>query len=298
MVARCRLKGFRMKLCVRNLLLFVFAIFVSGACFAETGEGEFDYSDYRKVLRDNVDELGRVNYRKLKALHHDLDHFLESISELQYEVYEKWNDDEKIAFWINCYNAITLKAVIDHYPIKSSWLTVFRYRKKSVRHITGMWNKLKFPVLGKDMTLDNIEHDVLRKNFKEARIHMSLVCAARGCPQLRNEPYTGIMLDSQLNDQSDKFVNNWWKVQVIPDKKLVRLSAIFKWNSNDFLDKYRLASTANTDLGHFKQDRIAVLNFISQYLNKAEAEYILSGKYRVEFIMYDWTINEKPVMSR
>lgn len=287
-----------MKFFVRFLKFFAFAIFIAGVCFAETSEGEFDYSDYRKVLRDNVDELGRVNYRKLKALHHDLDNFLESIAELQYEVYEKWNDDEKIAFWINCYNAITLKAVIDHYPIKSSWLTVFRYRKKSVRHITGMWNKLKFPVLGKEMTLDNIEHDVLRKNFKEARIHMSLVCAARGCPQLRNEPYTGIMLDSQLNDQSDKFVNNWWKVQVIPDKKLVRLSAIFKWYSNDFLDKYRLASTANTDLGHFKQDRIAVLNFISQYLNKAEAEYILSGKYRVEFIMYDWTINEKPVMSR
>ena len=287
-----------MKFFVRNTLLFAFAIFVAGVCFAETGEQGFDYSDYRKVLRDNVDDLGKVNYRKLKALPHDLDDFLKSISELQYEVYEKWDDDEKIAFWINSYNAITLKAVIDHYPIKPSWLTVLRYRKKSVRHITGMRNKLKFPVLGKDMTLDNIEHGILRENFKEARIHMALVCGSKGCPQLRNEPYTGKMLDSQLNDQSDKFVNNWWKVQVIPDKKLVRLSAIFKWYSNDFLDKYRPASVVNTELGHFKENRIAVLNFISHYLNKAEAEYILSGQYRVEFIVYDWTINEKPTVSR
>jgi len=283
-----------MRFFAATILLFIFSSFAAGISFAAESEAEFDYSDYRKVLRDNVDDLGLVNYRKLKALPSNLNSFLDSISNLRYQDYEKWNDEQKIAFWINSYNAITLKIVIDNYPIKPSWLTALRYRKKSVRHIAGMWNKIKFPVLGKEMTLDDIEHGILRKNFNEPRFHMALVCAAKGCPQLNNEPFTGKMLNSQLNDQSDKFVNNWWKVQIIPDKKLVRLSAIFKWYGDDFVDKYRLPSAANTELGRFKQNRIATLNFISQYLNKNEADYILSGKYRVEYIIYDWTINEKP----
>jgi len=158
---------------------------------------EFNYSDYANTLKTYVDNQGMVNYKGLKANREKLDSFVSSVAKLNREVYGKWSVQEKIAFWINLYNGFTLKVIIDNYPIKSSFLKSRIYPKNSIRQISGVWDKLNFTVMGQNMTLDGIEHETLRKNFNEPRVHMALVCAAIGCPLLRNEPYIGGKLDNK-----------------------------------------------------------------------------------------------------
>ncbi|MHC4703653.1 MAG: DUF547 domain-containing protein, partial [Planctomycetota bacterium] len=151
----------------------------------------FDYSDYDSVLKAFVNDKAMVNYAGLKAKRRQLDEFAASMGKLTSEAYENWNDKDKVAFWLNAYNALTLKAIIDNYPIKSSFFRSRVYPKNSIRQIPGVWKKMTFKVMGKDLTLNHIEHEILRKKFDEPRIHMAMVCAAMGCPPLRYEPYRG-----------------------------------------------------------------------------------------------------------
>lgn len=169
---------------------------------------EFNYDDYAATLKTYVNNQGMLNYKELKSNREKLDSFVFSVGRLNTESYEKWSEKKKIAFWLNIYNGLTLKAIIDNYPIKSSFFKARLYPKNSIRQISGVWDKLKFTVMGREMTLDEIEHKTLRKNFNEPRIHVALVCAAMGCPLLRNELYTGDKLDVQLNDQTHRFLQN------------------------------------------------------------------------------------------
>jgi len=145
---------------------------------------EFSVDPYAKALTSYVDDKGMVDYRGLKADHAALDDFTASIAHLDPKVYEGWSERQKIAFWINVYNALTLKAIIDHYPIQASYLKSLIYPQNSIRQIPGVWDKLSFPVMGRNMTLDHIEHAMLRAGFDEPRIHVALVCGAKGCPPL------------------------------------------------------------------------------------------------------------------
>ena len=155
----------------------------------EKNDQSFSYENYEAVLKANVDDAGMVNYSKLKANHEQLDKYINAITKLDKNSFEKWVDPEKIAFWLNAYNTLTLKAIIDNYPIKPSFLKARFYPENSIRQIPGVWDKLKFNVMGEKLTLSQIEHEILRKDFKEPRIHMAMVCAAMGCPALRNEPF-------------------------------------------------------------------------------------------------------------
>lgn len=167
---------------------------------------EFSYEGYAKTLGAHVYGQGIVNYTGLKADRKGLDAFVSSLSALDPELFGKWSDKEKIAFWINAYNALTLRVIIDNYPIKASFFSALRFPQNSIRQIKGVWDEIQFPVMGRNMTLDNIENDTLRSQFDEPRIHMALVCAALGCPPLRNEPYIWAKLESQLDDQARRFL--------------------------------------------------------------------------------------------
>jgi hypothetical protein len=202
----------------------------------------------------------------------------------------KWPEADPIAFWINAYNALTLKTIIDHYPIQSSWWTSRFYPKNRIRQIDGVWDKLKFGVIGKEMTLDEIEHQVLRKKFHEPRIHMALVCAAMGCPPLRNEPYEGTKLDAQLGDQARKFLHNPAKFSINAGKRQVEVSPIFKWFGEDFVPAYG----GSADFFRHSKKESAFLNFIAQYAPEADAKYLRSGTdYSVSHKGYDWSLNEQ-----
>lgn len=252
-------------------------------------KADFDYATYATLLKSFVNNNGLINYRQLKVKRHLLGKFIRSMNQLKPSVYKNFSDKAKIAFWLNAYNSLTLKAIIDHYPIKSSWTKSLIYPKNSIRQIPGVWDKLKFYVMGKPMSLSDIEHKVLRKKFHEPRIHMAMVCAAIGCPPLRNEPYIAEKLDSQLDDQAKKFLSNPSKFRIDRQRSRVYISPIFKWFAEDFVLKY---GTGRHFKGHDAPQR-AVLNFISKYVNKRNRNYLLNARYTLKYLKYDWSLNEQ-----
>lgn len=254
-----------------------------------TRAGTFSSADYAAVLQEFVNQESMVNYRGLKAKSQKLQDYLQALAQLPAEDYQKWPPPQQIALWIDAYNALTLKAIIDHYPIKATWVASLRFPKNSIRQIPGVWTKLRFPVMGRPMTLDEIEHAVLRKKFYEPRIHMALVCAALGCPPLRNEPYQGEKLDRQLDDQARKFLANPQKFRIDRQQKRVYLSPIFKWFGQDFVKTYG----STTDFSRFGPAQRAVLNFIQKYLPENDRDYLKKGDYSISYLTYDWSLNEQ-----
>ena len=206
-------------------------------------------ADYAEVLSRYVDGSGMVDYAALSKNRKPLDDYIQS---LEHPSTAGWGEQDWIAFWINAYNARTLQVVIDHYPVEG------------IKKIPGAWKKLKAPILGKERTLDEIEHGILRKEYSEPRIHMALVCAARSCPKLRNEPYAGQRLNEQLADQSRDFLSHPDRFKV--DGKVVRISPIFKW---------------------FKKDFGSVPGFLSQYSGQDVAGL------KIKYQHYDWSLNKQ-----
>lgn len=246
----------------------------SGVTLAATEP--FSYQNYERVLSTYVDKNGNVNYKALKENRQKLDRFNASLATLSPDDFSGWTEKEKIAFWINAYNSLTLLAIIENYPTKS------------IRDIPGVWTRLQFNVMGKEVTLDEIEHKILRVQFNEPRIHMGLVCASIGCPILLQEPYTGEKLDRQLDEQTRRFIALNQNFKIDKQDNQVYLSSIFKWFGEDFIPSFK---TQDKFAGSDKER--AVLNFVSQYLDESEKEYLMGGKYRVKYLDYDWSLNDK-----
>jgi hypothetical protein len=277
------------RLFILSGVLIVSCFFCSDTLAVESKNQGFDYSNFAEALKINVDDAGMVNYRKLKAEPQKLHAFITELQNLDKKDFDKWSDNEKIAFWLNAYNALTLKAIIDNYPIKSSFFRSRIYPKNSIRQIAGVWDKIKFKVMGQNLTLGHIEHKILRVKFDEPRIHMAMVCAAIGCPPLRNEPYTGDKLREQLDDQTHRFLANSDKFKVERADERIYLSPIFKWFAVDFIKKYG----PQKNIGRHNKEKSAVLNFIASYLDKAQKDYVLSGKFKIKYLKYDWSLNEQ-----
>lgn len=269
------------------LALAITALAVAVSPAPEPG-GSFSYGDYASVLDAYVDDDGFVNYASLKKDRRALDRFAESMWTLNRDVYDAWDEPEKIAFWINAYNALTLVLIVDHYPIRSSMLRGFIWPKNSIRQIPGAWKKVEFDVMDEKITLDHIEHGILRHDFAEARIHMALVCAARSCPVLRGEPYRGDVLESQLTDQSRIFLGDPKKFAIDRRDGKVRISAIFDWFKGDFVAAYGVPEREGMGA-----KEAAVINFIASHVGEADRSYLLSNKISIENIHYDWTLNER-----
>jgi len=270
-------------------------LFAAATCFAADEPESFSYDDYTAVLSQYVDEDGMVDYEGLKKSRQQLDAFHKAIAQLDPEQFEAWPDNDKIAFWINVYNSLTLQAIIDHYPIQSSFGKSLRFPRNSIRQIGGVWTKLKFDVMGREMSLEDIEHETLRKQFNEPRIHMALVCAAMGCPPLRNEPYLARRLDEQFGDQTRRFLANPEKFRIDTAGRRVYLSPIFKWFGDDFVPTYGTARPFGSNDYYSNKER-ATLNYIHQHLDKDDARRLVHRKepQRVRYLDYDWTLNEQP----
>jgi hypothetical protein len=188
---------------------------------------EPDWKAYNQVLKHlkpgvkNAVALMKVDYQAIKT-EGSIDKAYQIIS--TYKVKKITNRNEKLSFYINAYNILALKSVVDHWPIKSikdigSW-----YRP--------IWNKPVGEVGGEAVSLGDIEHKILRL-MGEPRIHFAIVCASVSCPNLRDEPYTADRLDHQLDQQVRQFLNNQGKGMRIEDK-VIRVSKIFDWFQEDF----------------------------------------------------------------
>lgn len=259
---------------------------------AQDGDKGFpDYASYAEMLRTRVDDKGMVDYERLKARPAPLLAYLNAIATAPRSRYDLWDNNTKIAFWVNAYNGLTLQAIIDHYPIRASFLRSLVYPKNSIRQISGVWDELQFTVMGRKMTLDHIEHEILRVEFNEPRIHMALVCAAMGCPALRNEPYVSERLEQQLDDQTRRFLGDRDKFRIDRSADAIYLSSIFKWFGEDFVETY----APPRNLGRHDKETSAVLNFVAGYLEEADQRYVRSGDFRVRYLDYDWSLNERKV---
>lgn len=204
------------------------------------------------LLKKYVSASGKVNYKGFKSDKNKLEDYLKTLSNNAPE--SAWPKAEQMAFWINAYNAYTIKLIVDNYPLSS------------ITKLDGgkPWDQKWIKIGGKTYSLNNIENDILRPQFKDARIHFAINCAAKSCPPLLNAAWTANNLNNNLDAQAKKFINNT-TFNKLSEKK-AEVSKIFDWYKEDFGN---------------------LIAFLNKYANtKAGA------KAKVSFLEYDWALNE------
>ena len=211
-----------------------------------------DHSSWDKLLRKHVTSAGKVNYKAIKADEASLDAYLKLLS--TNPIIKAWSRNEKMAYWINAYNAYTVKLIVDNYPVKS---ILDLHGGKAWDH---SWIKLG----DKTYTLNDIEHKILRPQFKDPRIHFAVNCAATSCPPILNRAWTAGNLNKTLELQTKKFINDA-SYNTIGGE--VAVSKIFEWYKEDFGE-------------------------LSAYLNKYAASPIAAGT-SINFKEYDWALNKQ-----
>lgn len=230
------------------------------------------HSLWDKVLKDYTVRQGKQVYFKYKKLQKDsspLDKYLTQLEALSEKEFTTFSQDQKLAFWLNAYNAYTIKLILDNYPLKSIKDINFSWLKFANNDwfTFGPWGKKFFKLFGKDMNLDNIEHDNIRKKFKEPRIHFAVNCASMGCPSLHQEAFVGAKLDTQLEMAAMNFLTNK-KKNYLKDGTLY-VSKIFKWYGTDFDEKHGTC-----------------IEYVIKTLK------LPAKNYKVGLTEYDWKLND------
>jgi len=258
------------------------ALVAQATCGAAANAFDHDYGAYADVLRRHV-RFPRVNYGALKVDGTLLDRVVREFDASTARGESGWTREQRMAFWINAYNAFTLRAIVDHYPIKPGWLTL--YPRNSIRQIDGVWSDLKWQAAGRTVTLDDIEHRILRPTFKDARIHFAVNCASVSCPPLAAEPYRADTLDAQLDEAGRRFLASSEGVRV--ESGTLRVSSIFKWYGDDFVERYASLVPGSRDA----RER-AILGAIVKYGRPAAAELARTGRAAIGYLSYDWALND------
>ncbi len=231
---------------------------------SQAGSEPVDHSLFTQLLRKYVDEKGKVNYSSLKKDEDKLNQYLQLLSANAPDE-DTWTREEQLAYWINAYNAFTLRLILDHYPLESIKDIGSAIQ---IPFVNTPWD-IKFIKIGTEKyDLNNIEHSILRKNFDEPRIHFAIVCASYSCPQLRREAYEADRLEEQLSAQARLFLADTTKNKFSKDK--AEVSKIFSWFKGDFTKDGTL------------------VDFLNRY-----APVTLSSEADVSYRDYDWSLNEQ-----
>lgn len=230
-------------------ILFFLLIFLN-SIYAQN----FDHSKWDTFLKLHVDQTGNVDYKSIKEDESKLKEYLNQF--IKKAPSKSWRKEEKLAYWINAYNAFTIKLLVDNYPLKS------------IKDIEAPWDKKFIPIDGELISLNYIEHEILRQ-MNEPRIHVAINCASVSCPQLLNEAFIAGELNSQLNKVTSRFINNPTK-NIISGNQL-HLSKIFMWFKKDF-----------------GQKDSSIIEFINQYsLVKAKPDS------KINYLKYNWNLNRQ-----
>lgn len=212
----------------------------------------FNHEIFDSLLIAHVSTNGNVNYKGFKSYRDNLKKYIASLSKNSPKAH--WPKEEKLAYWINAYNAMTIDLILRHYPVKS------------IKDIKDPW-KLRYWKLGnKWYNLDEIEHSILRK-MDEPRIHFAINCASVSCPKLSNRAYSASNLKTQLTKATKDFLNDATKNNISKEK--LELSKIFQWFAKDFKQNGNL------------------IDFLNQH-----SDIEISAKAKKSFKDYNWGLNE------
>lgn len=220
-------------------------------CHTIFASAQPNYQSYNALLAKYVSKTGQVDYKALKANPVALNRAIDSFSKQTPS--SKWSKNDQLAFWINAYNVFTIKLIVDNYPLKS------------IMDLDGgkTWDVKRIRIGGELYSLNQIENEIIRPQFKDARIHFALNCAAKSCPPLYNKAYLPSQLDQQLDERTRLFVRS--KSNTMGEKEL-KISKIFDWYKADFGD---------------------LIVFLNKY-----AEVKISPQAKVTYIEYNWDLNE------
>ena len=225
----------------------------------------FDHTHalFDKILKANVYFKGKqayVDYKSLKTESRQLEEYLQNLSSLGAEEFEKFTTPQKMAFLINAYNAFTVKLILNYYPVTSI--------KKVGSFLSSPWNFKFFHFLGQKQTLNFIEHDLLRKKFNDPRIHFAIVCASLSCPNLQNFAYRADRLEAQMEHAEKFFLGDQKKNNYHKEKNKLKVSKVFKWFGDDFKKKHG-----------------SVENYLIQKFKTQEEP-------KISYLRYNWLLND------
>lgn len=255
---------------MRKLFLLMFSVAASTVVPRAAGASPFDHSAFDTLLRAHVAD-GMVDYDAFQKAP-SFPAYLDTLARADLT---KLDEKEKLAFWINAYNAYTIQLINSHNERDS----IRNINKSAFIKGHGPWREKLVKAAGQVYHLDNVEHDVIRKQFKEPRIHFALVCAAMGCPPLRSEAYTGAKLEAQLLDQSQKFLLR------TPAKNRVDPKTGTVYGSMIYVKYYR---------EDFGQTDAAIGKYLAGFYPEGpEKQLLLSGKFKLVETDYDWTLNSQ-----
>lgn len=261
------------------VLLLVVA---SAAVPAAQATFDHEYSSYARALATHV-QSSRVDYAALKTARAGLDQVVREFDSAAARDVGGWTREQQMAFWINAYNAFTLRAIVDHYPIRSGWFT--RLPRNSIRQIDGVWTNLAWRAAGKSVTLDDIEHRILRPAFRDARIHFAINCASISCPPLAADPYRPATLDAQLDAAARRFLGSAEGVRL--DGDTIWVTSLFNWYGDDFVAAY-----APLVPGTRPAKERAILGAVVKYGPPDIAARARNGTPRIDFLDYNWSLND------
>tara|TARA_B100000809_G_scaffold237763_1_gene257876 strand:- start:42592 stop:43299 length:708 start_codon:yes stop_codon:yes gene_type:complete len=212
---------------------------------------------FNALLKNNITNKGVVNYKGILENKTDLTNYIDYLSQTTPK--KSWSDEKKKAFWINAYNAYTILIIIDNYPLSS----ILKINSKG----KDAWHQDIAIVGGEKYTLNAIEHEILRKEFSDPRIHVGVNCASYSCPPILNKAFTEENVEVELERLMKNFINDSTR-NLITSKK-VTLSKIFDWYKADFIKNESLVS------------------YIDNFTNVS-----LTKKTKVRYMEYNWNLNE------
>jgi len=214
-----------------------------------------------EIVHKHVSASGEVDYKGIIQDSVQFNTYLDQLSS-HHPNETNWTKVERLAYWINAYNAFTVKLILDNYPVKS-----IKDIKKGIPMVNSVWDIKFIEIGGKSYDLNNIEHGILRKEFYEPRIHFAINCASVSCPRLRNEAFRADVIESQLQSQTLSFLSDPGKNQLLTDH--VQISKLFSWFKGDF--------TNNGSL----------IDFLNEH-----GPVRIHQKAQIEYLTYDWSLNE------
>ncbi len=239
---------------IAKLILFICSISILSAQSA----GNFDHSIFDSILKKNVSTEGFVNYKGVDQT--KLDEYVQKVADADLS---SLNNNEQLAFFINAYNALVIKNVLNYYPVEGPM------------KVDKFFDKNKFKIAGESLSLNELEYQKIFP-IEPVMVHFGLVCAAVSCPKLLQTVYTGENVYNQLNENAVDFINNSKKNYLDKENSTLYLSEIFKWFRDSFEKRFGSLDKA-----------------ARKFMNEDDRNFLNANKVEVDFLKYNWNLNEQ-----